>query len=258
MSQPQRLQKILSEAGIASRRKTEELIREGRVTINGRIAQIGEKADLGQDSIKVDGHRIFSKKAHTYLLLNKPKGFVTTTEDPEGRPVVLDLLKKEENRLFPVGRLDFDAEGFLLLTNDGELAHRLTHPSFHVPRKYWVKVKGKPTKEEIQKLSRRIYLEDGPTAPCQVSRLRETQGNLWVEMILYEGRNRQIKRMWQRLGYPVLKLERVGFAGLALGKLKVGEYRSLRPREIEKLKALVSQPERPGKETDRMGKRRRK
>lgn len=213
------------------------------MSVNGRPARLGEKADPAQDHIKVDGRRIAAAAEKSYLLLNKPRGVVTTAEDPEGRPTVLDLVK-EGRRLFPVGRLDFDAEGFLLLTNDGELAHRLTHPSYRVPRNYLVKVQGKPTPEEIRKLSRGIRLEDGPTAPCRVTPVKITEENEWLEMVLYEGRNRQVKRMWEKMGYPVLKLKRVGFAGLSLGKLGPGESRPLRPREVEKLKAMVKLKER--------------
>jgi pseudouridine synthase len=148
----------------------------------------------------------------------------------------MDLLRIKKPRLFPVGRLDYDAEGLLLLTNDGELAHGLSHPSFRIPRTYQVKVKGKPSPEEIHKLSGGISLEDGRTAPCRIFPLRETKQNLWLEMVLYEGRNRQVKRMWEKLGYPVLKLKRVGFAGLGLGSLKPGESRALEPGEVQKLR----------------------
>ena len=235
-----RIQKILSESGVASRRKAEELIRERRVMINGRPARIGEKADPDRDHIKVDGRRVNLSSPKVYLLLNKPKGVVTTADDPEGRTTVLDLVGIAKPRLFAVGRLDFDAEGLLLLTNDGAMAHRLSHPSFRIPRTYQVKVKGKPNPDEIRKLSRGIALEDGPTAPCLIKSLKVTEENQWLEMVLHEGRNRQVKRMWERLGYPVLKLKRVGFAGLALGKLKPGESRSLRPREVQRLREITA------------------
>ncbi len=235
-----RLQKILSEAGVASRREGERLLREGRVTVNGRVAGIGDKADPFRDHVKVDGRRIHAPAAsRVYLLLHKPKNFVTTAEDPEGRPTVLDLIKAKRPRLFPVGRLDYDAEGFLLLTNDGELAYRLSHPSFEIPRTYRVKVKGQPTPEVIRRLSRGIPLEDGPTAPCRIIPLEQTAENAWVEMTLHEGRNRQVKRMWEKMGYPVLKIKRIRFGGLSLGKLRPGEYRPLRPAEVEKLKKQV-------------------
>ena len=240
-----RLQKILSEMGVASRRHAEDLIREGRVTINGRAARIGDKVDPLRDHIKVDGRLVTSQGAKVYLMLHKPKNVVTTAEDPEGRTTVMDLVKGKLPRLFPVGRLDYDAEGIILLTNDGELAHRLSHPSFQVPRTYSVKVKGKPSPEEIRRMSRGMTLEDGPTAPCRVVLRKETRENAWVEMTLHEGRNRQVKRMWERMGYLVLKLNRRSFAGLSLGDLKAGEYRHLRPKEVEKLKRMTREGKTP-------------
>ncbi len=241
MSPLPRLQKILSEIGVASRRQAEGLIREGRVTVNGCVAQIGDKADPSRDHIKVDGRRVTLSASKIYLMVNKPKNIITTLNDPEGRPTVVDLVKSHYPRLFPVGRLDYDAEGFLLLTNDGDLAYRLSHPSFEVPRTYRVKVKGKPTREEIRKLSRGVSLTDGPTAPCRIVPLKETEENSWLEMTLHEGRNRQLKRMWEKMGYSVLKLARIRFGGLSLGKLKPGEYRPLRPAEVEKLKKLIKE-----------------
>lgn len=235
----ERLQKILSATGITSRRKAEDLIREGRVTVNGRVAQIGDKADLAYDHIKVDGKRLVPQPQKIYILIHKPKGTVTTTADPEGRPTVIDLLKKKKPKVFPVGRLDFDAEGLLLLTNDGKMAYRLSHPSFRVARTYHVKVKGYPPPEVIQKLRAGIILDDGPTAPCHIKPLRPTAENFWVEMVMHEGRNRQVKRMWEKVGHPVLKLKRVSFAGLSLGRLAPGQYRSLRPEEVEKLRQLT-------------------
>jgi 23S rRNA pseudouridine2605 synthase len=236
MSPTERIQKILAERGLASRRKAEDLIREGRVTVNGRTAAIGEKADPEKDAIKVDGRRLAAPPQKAYVLFYKPRKVITTLRDPEERTSVPDLVAFPNLRLFPVGRLDFDAEGLILLTNDGDLAQRLAHPSHEVPRTYWVKVKGKPEKEEMERLRRGIRLEDGVTAPCTVQPLRETEGNIWVEMVLHEGRNRQVKRMWEKLGYPVLKLKRVGFGGLKLGDLQPGEYRVLRPEEVRKLK----------------------
>lgn len=234
-----RLSKILAEAGIASRRKAEELIRAGRVTVNGRIAQLGEKADPTKDHIKVDGRRISALEKKVYILLYKPKGVAITPAGPEGRSTALDFIKPWSRRLFPVSPLDFDAEGLLLLTNDGEMAHRLTHPSFRIPRKYQVKIKGQPTEEEIEKLRKGVILADGRTGPCLISPLRKTIGNLWVEMTMDEGRNRQVKEMWEKIGYPVLKLKRIAFAGLSLGRMHPGEYRFLTPAEILKLKKLI-------------------
>jgi len=240
MSPLMRLQKILAEMGIDSRRKAETLIRAGRVTVNGQTAKLGAKADPSLDHIKVDGRRIFSPSPKVFVLINKPKGTVTTAKDPEGRTTVFDLLKSGKPRLFPVGRLDYDAEGFLLLTNDGEMTYRLTHPSYRLPRTYLVKIKGKPSLSTIAKLSQGVLLEDGPTAPCHLKPLKETRENQWMEMVLYEGRNRQVKRMWEKMGYPVLKLKRMAFAGLSLGRLQPGEYRPLRPPEVQRLRAIVS------------------
>jgi 23S rRNA pseudouridine2605 synthase len=239
MSPLERLQKILSKMGLTSRRKAEQWIREGRVTVNGQPGRIGGKADPMKDHIRVDGRRMFPAPSRRYILLNKPKKTMTTVEDPEGRRTVFDLLKEKKPRLFPIGRLDYDAEGVLLLTNDGEMAHRLAHPSFQVPRTYWVKLKGKPSREEICKLSRGITLSDGPTAPCRIGPLRESGENLWVEMVLREGRNRQVKRMWEKAGYFVLKLKRIEFAGLTARGLALGEYRSLNNREVQALKKTL-------------------
>jgi 23S rRNA pseudouridine2605 synthase len=239
MSPLERVQKILSKMGMTSRRKAEEWIREGRVRINGRPARIGDKADPAKDHIRVDGRRIFSPSSHVYILLNKPKKTITTAEDPEGRRTVFDFLTGQKPRVFPVGRLDYDTEGVLLLTNDGEMAHRLAHPSSQVPRSYWVKLKGKPTREEIRRLSRGITLGDGPTAPCRIVPLRESGENLWVEMVLREGRNRQVKRMWEKTGYFVLKLKRVEFAGLTAKGLAPGQSRFLNDREVRGLKKFL-------------------
>lgn len=240
MSPLERLQKILADRGIASRRKAEDLIREGRVTLNGQIAHVGDKADPIRDAIKVNGRRLAGPPEKIYLVLNKPKNVVATTDDPEGRTTVFDLVHMPARRLFSVGRLDYDAEGVLLFTNDGDLAHKLAHPSFEIPRTYWVKLKGKPQKEEIQKLSHGVRLEDGFTAPCHITPIRETEGNSWVEMTLHQGRNRQVKRMWEKIGYLVLKLKRVSFAGVKLGRLQPGEYRLLLPEEVEKLRTMIS------------------
>ena len=243
MSPLERLQKILSKMGMTSRRKAEQWIREGRVTVNGQLGRIGDKADPVNDHIRVDGRRMIPSPSSMYILLNKPKKTLTTAEDPEGRRTVFDLLKEEKPRLFPIGRLDYDAEGVLLLTNDGEMAHRLAHPSFQVSRTYWVKLKGKPSREEIRKLSRGIILSDGPTAPCRIVPLRESGENLWVEMVLREGRNRQVKRMWEKAGYFVLKLKRIEFAGLTARGLAPGEYRFLKDREVKGHKKTLPRKE---------------
>ncbi|MFZ5907622.1 MAG: pseudouridine synthase [Nitrospirota bacterium] len=231
-----RLQKILAEMGIASRRKAEELILEGRVTVNGQIATLGTKADAAKDHIKLDGKLLIRPEPTVYLIFHKPKGVVTTLHDPEGRPTVKDFLKKIKYRVFPVGRLDYDSEGLLLLTNDGDFAHLLLHPSKKVYKTYLVKVKGEPDEAKMQKLRKGIRLKEGITAPARIKKLRETENNTWFEMTIHEGKKRQIRRMFLEIKHPVLKLKRTKIGGLSLGDLGAGEYRFLTAGEIEKVK----------------------
>jgi 23S rRNA pseudouridine2605 synthase len=240
----QRLQKILSEMGIASRRKAEELIFEGRVTVNGRIAAIGMKADRAKDHIKLDGKLLVRPEPKVYLILNKPVQVVTSLLDPEGRPTVKDFIKGVKYRIYPAGRLDYDSEGLLLLTNDGDFTHALLHPSKKIPKTYLVKVKGIPGEEQIHKLKTGIKLEDGLTAPAKIRKLRATEQNAWFEMTIHEGRNRQIRRMFDKIGHSVLKLKRVRINGIELGNLKPGEYRFLTPAEVNRLKKEISKAER--------------
>lgn len=232
----ERLQKILARAGIASRRKAEELILHGHVTVNGRVVtELGTKSDPERDHIKVDGKSIRLQPL-VYLVLNKPKGHVTTLADPEGRPTVADLLRGVKVRVYPVGRLDYDAEGLLLCTNDGELAHRLMHPRYEVPKIYQVKVKGVMEEKAFTKLRRGIVLEEGRTAPARIKPLHKTEANSWIELTIREGWNRQIKRMCERVGHPVLKLQRIRYGPLELGDLPLGQHRMLTPREVALLK----------------------
>lgn len=237
----ERIQKILSKAGIASRRKAEKLILEGRVLINGKVAILGMKADMERDYIKVDGKLVIKPEPKTYIVLNKPKGFLTTLEDPEGRPTIKELLKGVRYRVYPVGRLDFYSEGLLILTNDGELAYRLLHPSYKVPKTYLVKVKGIVEEKDLNKLRRGIMLEDGMTAPANIKRIRmpKTEKNSWLEVTIHEGKKRQIRRMFQRVRHPVLKLKRVRIDGISLGNLSQGQWRYLTKEEIQKLKKSV-------------------
>lgn len=236
----ERIQKIIARAGVTSRRKAEELISQGRVTVNGQVVtELGSKADPCKDHIKVDGRLIRpQRQPMTYLMLYKPKGCVTTFSDPEGRPTVLDLLKGVGCRVFPVGRLDYDTEGILLLTNDGELAHTLMHPRYEVPKAYLTKVKGVLTDDEIQKLEKGVKLPDGQTAPCVVKKIRKTEENSWLEVTLHEGKKRQVRRMFQQIGHPVLKLKRIRYAFLELTGLLPGQYRHLTPQEVRRLKSL--------------------
>lgn len=235
----ERLQKIIASAGITSRRKAEELMLQGRVTVNGKtITELGARADPSKDKIAVDGKLLSVSGPRVYVLLNKPKGYISSISDPEKRPVVVDLLKKLKGRVYPVGRLDYDAEGVLLLTNDGELSNRLIHPNFKVPKKYLVKVKDVPSKEDLEKLEKGVWLDDGRTMPAKARLVRETRENSWIELTVYEGRNRLVKRMCQAVGHPVAKLQRVEFAGIRLGAMKTGEWRFLTHAEVERLKSL--------------------
>jgi 23S rRNA pseudouridine2605 synthase len=231
-----RLQKILSEMGITSRRKAEELILEGEVTVNGKVATIGMKADPEKDYIRVGGKLItgFRKGIRkVYLMFNKPRGVVTTLFDPEGRTTIKDFLKGVKYRVFPVGRLDFDSEGLLLLTNDGDFAQAVMHPSKKISKTYLVKVKDIIEEKNIEKLQRGIRLEDGKTLPAKIRKVRELEKNSWIEITLFEGRKRQIRRMLEYIGHPVIVLRRISVNGLKLKDLKEGEIRHLTPDEIK-------------------------
>lgn len=236
----ERLQKILAAAGVASRRKAEELILAGRVAVNGStVSELGSKADAVADRITVDGKPVAGRQRHLYFLLHKPKGYVTTVSDPEGRPTVMDLLGKIPARVYPVGRLDYGSEGLLLLTNDGDFAHKLTKAGEHMPKTYNVKISGRPNEKSLQRLRQgiTIALEDGrhvKTAPAQI-RLLEDQPNPWYEVTLIEGRNRQIRRMFQKIGFLVEKIKRIQFGPLKLD-VPPGKFRPLTPAEIQKLK----------------------
>jgi 23S rRNA pseudouridine2605 synthase len=234
----ERIQKILAKAGIASRREAERMLIEGRVKVNGKVVDaLGFKADLLKDSIKVDGKKLSHFESKVTLLLNKPRGYVSTVEDPQGRPTVLDLCKNVKGRIYPVGRLDFDAEGVLILTNDGELANILTHPRFSIPRTYLLKVVGVPEEKELSRLERGVMLEDGKAKAVSSSVLRQGEKNSWVRVVVTEGRNRLVKRMFSAIGHPVLKLKRIGFGSIQLRDLPIGRFRYLTPEEVAKFKA---------------------
>jgi pseudouridine synthase len=231
-----RLQKVLAAAGIASRREAERLIQGGRVMVNGTVVTaLGTRIDPGADAIKVDGHLVGVAERPVYLLLNKPRGCLSTVRDPQGRPTVIDMVRGVGERVYPVGRLDWDSEGLILLTNDGDLALRLTHPSNHVAKVYRVKVKGLVPRQALERLRHGLYLDGRRTLPAPVTRI-SSQQNTWLEVVLYEGRRNQIRRVFDRLGHPVLKLRRTAIGPIADRNLRPGDYRRLTPAEVARLK----------------------
>ncbi|HWP48872.1 MAG TPA: pseudouridine synthase [Candidatus Limnocylindrales bacterium] len=236
----ERLQKVLARAGIASRRESERLIKEGRVMVNSKIVtQLGTKVDPTQDIIQVDGKQISLKKSYHYLLLYKPAGYLTTFKTDETKPTLADLLPKLKGRVFPVGRLDFNSEGLVFLTDDGELAYILQHPKFEVPKTYEVRVHGIPDEKDLNRLSQGIRLEDGKTKPAKVRLLRTTGKNAWLQITIYEGKKRQVRRMCEAVGHPVSRLIRVALGPLTLQGLEKGSYRFLTPEEVTSLKKYV-------------------
>ncbi|MGF7049994.1 23S rRNA pseudouridine2605 synthase [Paenibacillus sp. DS2015] len=240
----ERLQKILAQAGIASRRKCEELIVAGKVEVNGEtVTTLGTKADPDQDIITVAGKPIKHEKK-VYVVMNKPKGVITSASDPEGRKVVSDYLKGIHERVYPVGRLDYDTEGLLLLTNDGEFANLLTHPKHHVPKTYMATVKGVPHGSELDKLKAGIMLDDGMTAPAEVEYkdIDTAKNESIISITIHEGRNRQVRRMFEAISHPVIKLKRIAFGELLLHNLKRGLYRHLTKDEVNDLIQLAKSP----------------
>lgn len=236
----ERLQKLMSRAGVASRRRAEEIIAAGRVTVNGTVASLGDSADPTQDAIKVDGRRIQLPSTHRYFLLHKPRGVLTTRSDPKGRPTVFDLVPaKERKGLRAVGRLDYQTEGLLLLTDDGDFAQRIAHPSYGCEKVYEAKVKGHPEQTAIDRLRKGIVLSGRRTAPTRIDFMRSSGGaadaNSWWRVVLNEGRTRQIREMFQRVGHPVQKLRRVAIGGLRDPKLPRGAIRPLSEREVAAL-----------------------
>lgn len=237
-----RLQKLIAGTGLASRRKAETLISAGRVTVNGRVVtELGTKVDPIRDHVKVDGKHLSSAQPYVYLMLNKPKHVMSTLDDPGGRPTVKDYLRGVSVRVFPVGRLDFDSEGLMLLTNNGDLAQALLHPRYHVPKTYLIKVKRVLTDEEIRTLERGVKLDDGMTSPAHVKKVKKVEQNSWLELTIREGRKHQVKRMLDAVGHPVLRLIRVKMGPLVLGDLEPGEFRFLEDREANALRELVEQ-----------------
>src|SRR5262245_41460307 len=242
--QVERLQKILSRAGVASRRASERLMLEGRVTVNGEAArQLGTRADPARDDIRVDGRRLRLSERHRYVLLNKPRGYVTTRADPQGRPTVIDLLGGIPEYVYPVGRLDFDSEGLLLLTNDGDLANRLTHPRHGVARVYEASVLGVPDAHDLRQLTRGLRLDGRMTAPAVIRLLstNRTRDRATLQVTLYEGRNRQVRRMFDAVGHPVDELRRVAIGPIADRRLRAGEWRELDADEVRRLRETIVQ-----------------
>ncbi|MGA8809765.1 MAG: pseudouridine synthase [Thermoanaerobaculia bacterium] len=240
----ERLQKIIAHAGVSSRREAEAMIREGRVTLNGRVVEeLGTRADPDRDHIKVDGKLITKAEPHRYILLYKPKEVMTTVEDPQGRRTVIDLVRGIRERIYPVGRLDFHSEGLVLLTNDGELAFKVSHPTHGSVKTYSVKVRGVPEERLVDKLRRGITIDGKRTLPCDIERMhttgkRDDEGNSWFEVKLREGRTQQIRKMFQAVGHPVSKLRRVAIGPISDPKLTPGVWRELTKQEVKMLETM--------------------
>ena len=230
-----RLQKYLAQCGVASRRKSEELIESGKVKINGKVAQIGDKVNPKKDDITVSGKKIVKTKKYTYIMLHKPRGFITTMSDEMDRKCVAMLVKDVGARVYPVGRLDRESEGLLLMTNDGEFANAMTHPTKHVPKTYRVTVRPSISEEQITKLSTGIVIDDRMTAPAEVRVVKREENRVVIEIILYEGRNRQISKMCDALGLEVARLKRIAVGSIKLGMLPQGKWRELSEEEVHKL-----------------------
>jgi 23S rRNA pseudouridine2605 synthase len=236
----QRLNRILSLAGIASRRRADEMIEAGRVSVNGKIvSKPGARAVWGKDSITVNGKEITNPSERVYVMLNKPFGYICSLKDPGERPIVTDLIKDISQRVYPVGRLDFDTLGLLLMTNDGDFAYRLTHPRYHVPRTYKATIDSVLPPEALENLRKGVVLEDGFSGRSGVTVVKQYKGRSVIRITVAQGRNRLVRRMFQALGFPVIHLIRTGFGNLELGRLKSGHYRHLEPNEVTALKKSV-------------------
>ena len=267
MPEKSRLQKILAASGVSSRRKAEELITAGRVTVNGKVAHLGDSAVPGKDKIALDGQPIESSKEKLYFVLHKPRGFVTTLHDERGRKCVAQLMEDVGERVYPVGRLDKDSEGLLLLTNDGEFANQIAHPKKHIAKTYRVTVRPAVTDDQLNQIATGIVIEGRRTAPAKVRVLQQELGRVVLEIILYEGRNREIRKMCEALGLEVARLKRVAVGPVRLGMLPQGKYRELTKEELRALSAEIKKGEnsrdpsegngRPGRGTKTAGHRRR-
>ncbi len=236
MDKPVRLQKFLAMAGIASRRKSEEYIAAGRVKVDGKvITAMGQQILPGKQAVLFDNKKVESKEEHIYILLNKPKGYVTTLSDPQGRPIVTSLLQGIKERVFPVGRLDLDTEGALLLTNDGELAQSILHPKYEVYKTYEAQIKGFPSKHALRSLEKGILLDKKKTAPAKVRIKRRNKGNTIILITIHEGRKRQVKKMFQEVGNPVQSLKRLAYGSLELDNLPLGKFKILHQNDIKRI-----------------------
>jgi len=236
----ERLQKILSQAGIASRRAAEKMIADGRISVNRVAASLGTKADPQKDEIRLDDRLVSCEREGIYILLHKPPGVVTTLKDPQGRPIVTDLLCGVAERVFPVGRLDYDSEGLLILTNDGEFSQRLQHPRYRIPKTYRVKVEGRLLKGGLQALEKGILLADGKFAAAGVLLEKTNRRSSWIRMTITDGRNRIIRRAFESIGHPVVRLVRIAVADIHLGSLAAGNWRLLTPRELDRLRTRMA------------------
>lgn len=235
----ERLQKVLAHAGVASRRSCEELILSGKVKVDGKqVTELGVKVDRQKSVIEVEGKQITGKENAKYILLYKPAGYVSTVHDPQKRRTVMDLISGVNERIYPVGRLDYDTSGLLIMTNDGQLTNELIHPSREVKKTYRIMVKGIPTGRSMGQLASGIMLEDGKTAPAEVKLKKIENGNALLDIAIHEGKNRQVRRMFEAVGHPVIWLKRIAFGSLEIGKMKPGEWRYLTSQEIQALKRL--------------------
>lgn len=245
MAEQMRVQKFLSKAGVCSRRKGEELMQQGRVTVNGEVCrELGSKVDPEGDQVTVDGELVELPQQYIYVLLNKPQGYITSLDDPHDRPIVTDLLPANMPRVWPVGRLDWDSEGVLLLTNDGKLTNLLTHPSHDVTKRYAVKVRGllKADSPKLERLREGIVLDGQKTRPAHIEVVRDNGRNTWLEFTIAEGRNRQIRRMCDAISHPVMRLRRIAMGPITIEGLPSGAHRPLRSEEVEELYRAVDAP----------------
>lgn len=235
-----RLQKFMAKCGVASRRKSEEMILQGQVKVNGTtIKELGVKIDIDQDIVTIDGKTLKVEENKIYILLNKPVGYITTMSDEFNRKKVIDLLKNIEERVYPVGRLDYDTSGLLLLTNDGDLAYKLTHPKYEIKKKYIAKVSGVPTEQELKQFREGLRIENYITSKAKIRIVSKEKDNSILEIVIHEGKNRQVRKMCSKIGHAVIELKRIEMGEIKLGDVKEGKWRYLSPTEVEYLKGKI-------------------